>query len=81
MKQTIALTPQAFNCLLRNAPEASVARDVLTEAANSNEPETSAYAVEISCTDEERAALIHIAKEHCPDALQQLEGIPPDWRP
>jgi hypothetical protein len=81
MKQTIALTPHAFNCLLRNVPESSAARDVLMEAADSNEPETSAYVVEISCTDEERLALIHIAKEHCPEAVQQLEGIPPDWQP
>jgi hypothetical protein len=81
MKQTVALTPQAFNCLLRNVPEDSAAREVLTEAATSNEPETSTYFVEISCTNEERTALIHIAKEHCPDAVQQLEGIPPDWHP
>ena len=80
MKQTIALTPQAFECLLRHVPEGSLALEVLTEAARSNEPETSAYSVEVSCTREEWAALIEVAKAHCPKAVQQLEGIPPEWR-
>ncbi|HWO41603.1 MAG TPA: hypothetical protein VNO43_07360 [Candidatus Eisenbacteria bacterium] len=79
MKQTITLTPHAFECLLRSVPRDSVALEVLADAARSNEPETSAYSVEVSCTREEWQALVQIAKAHCPEVVQQLEGIPADW--
>lgn len=72
MKTGIELTPDAFNCLVEQLPKGSTIHTACHHVEIIHIPDEPPKFV-LKCTDEEIQALLEIAKEHCPEAVRQIE--------
>jgi hypothetical protein len=72
MKTGIELTPDAFNCLAAKLPKGSTIHMACRHVEIIHVPDEPVKFV-LKCTDEEIQALLKVAKEHCPEAVRQIE--------
>jgi hypothetical protein len=72
MDVTIEFMPQAFDCLADHMPKGSniytACRSVRMIFAPDGRPR-----LEMRCDESQVDVLLGIAKQHCPDAVQQIE--------
>jgi hypothetical protein len=73
MTTGIELTAEAFNCLVAKLPKNSTLLEACRYVEIIHMPDEPVRFV-LKCTDDEFQSLIKIAKEHCPQALAQLEA-------